>query len=299
MSADRYPREYLLSELKRVARLIGKMPAMPEFDRESNVSSQTLVKRFKGWKNALASAGFDPDKAKYSYQENELIEELKRVATALGRTPSVEEFKKMSTISPTAVTRRFGKTWAEACEFVGLPAYVRKPNSNLPKLWAKRKGYRKLRISADELHYSYEVEGLSASAIAKRHEVSKDVVLRALREQGIEIKRLHYTMPRSTSIEEMLYNELERRGITFTKQQIVDGLYVTDAIIPGARVIIECDGEYWHSLEGRADKDKKRDKYLTSRGYIVVRFPEAAIRADVAKCVQKIVDILIDRYSRK
>ena len=56
---DKYPREYLLGELKRVAIICGKIPSMVEFDKHSSLASVTLAKRFKGWKGALESAGFD------------------------------------------------------------------------------------------------------------------------------------------------------------------------------------------------------------------------------------------------
>jgi len=45
-------------------------------------------------------------------------------------------------------------------------------------------------------------------------------------------------------------------------------------------------------------RDQKKDRYLESRGYRVLRFPEAAIRADVHGCVQRVVDALIDRYKK-
>ena len=96
----------------------------------------------------------------------------------------------------------------------------------------------------------------------------------------------------------MIYGELERRGVTFVKQQVIDGLWVADALIPGARVVIECDGEYWHSRPEMQERDRKKDRYLESRGYKVLRLPEAAIRADVRGCVQRVVDFLIDRYKK-
>ena len=164
---------------------------------------------------------------------------------------------------------------------------------------AVHKGQRKLQIHKDELQYLYEVEGLSASAIAIRLNVGRGTVLRRMEEFGIPVKKLHYTMPRETAIEAKIYQELERRGVTFVKQQVIDGLWVADALIPGARVVVECDGEYWHALPEMIERDRKKDGYLKSRGYKVFRFPEAAIHSDVQGCVQRIVDALINRYKEK
>lgn len=284
-----------MSELKRVASLLGKIPTMDEFNKESNISPVTLAKRFNGWKGALESAGFDPKKSRLTYHEIELIEELKKVATLIGRTPSTREFDENSTFSSSTVIQRLG-SWVDACKKAGLSAYVPQKPPSPPGGW--NKGVRKFNIAEDDLRYFYEVEGLSASAIATQFGVHRNTVLRRMHEFGIRVKKLHYSMPRETSIETKLYQELERRGVTFVKQQVVDGLWVVDALIPGARIAIECDGEYWHSLPEMVERDKKKDSYLRSRGYQVFRFPEEAINADVKGCVQRIVDALIDLYKK-
>lgn len=297
MSHQKFPREYLLAELRRVGSILGKIPSMTEFRRESKVSPVTLAKRFNGWEQALASAGFDPKKARFTYQDIDMVEELRRMASKLGRTPSITEFDERSKMSSSTVSQRLGGSWEAACKTAGLQPYVSVKPRNVIAGW--NKGQRKLQIDKDDLKYLYEVEGLSASAIAIRLNVGRGTVLRRMEELGIPVKKLHYTMPRETAIEAKMYQELERRGVTFVKQQVIDGLWVVDALIPGARMVIECDGEYWHSLPDMVERDRKKDIYLKSRGYKIFRFPEAAIHADVASCVQRIVDALIYRFKEK
>ncbi len=297
MEGRKYPRDYLLAELKRVAKLLGKIPTMDEFRDNSKVSPQTLVARFHGWTAALASSGFDAKKARLTYQDIDLLEELRRVAHEFGRTPSCPEFDAKSKMSSSTTSQRFGGSWEKACIAAGLKPFVPTKPPNVVAGW--NRGHRKLEISREDLQYLYDVEGLSASAIATKLKVSRGTVLRRMGEYEISVKRLHYSMPRETSIEAKMYAELERRGVTFVKQQVVDGLWVVDALVPGARVVIECDGEYWHSLPDAVAKDKRKDAYLSSRGFTVLRFPEAAINADVAGCVQRVVDVLIDRLNKK
>jgi very-short-patch-repair endonuclease len=299
MQGRKYPREFLVAELKRVARVLGKIPTMEEFQRESNISPVTLAKRFKGWKGALSSAGFDPLKERLTYQDIDIIEAVRRVANEIGRTPATTEFDEArSSSSPSAsrISQRFGGSWENACRAAGLKPFVSTKPRTVIAGW--NKGRRKLKLGEDELRYLYETKGLSASAIATRRAVSVNTVLRLMKEYGIEVKKLQYSMPRAASIEEMVYGELERRGVTFTKQAVIDGLYVADALLLGPRVVIECDGEYYHSLPGRREHDRQRQRYLESRGYKVFRFPEAAIRADVRGCVQRVVEALIDRYKK-
>lgn len=297
MEGRRYPREYLVAEIKRVARLAGEMPSMRLFDERGEVAAVTVAKRFRGWRNALAAAGFDPAKARIKYSDDELMDELRRVAAELGHTPTTTEFSSRSDFNASTVSRRLGGSWGAACRSAGLVPRPVKPTP--PAIGGWNKGRRKFKISKDELSYLYETEGLSASAIGARLGTSCQSVLRALREHEIEVKRLHYSMPRETTIETLLYRELERRNVPFARRQVVDGLYEVDALIMGARIVIECDGEYWHSLPGRPEKDAKRERYLRSRGYLVLRFPEAALRADIEACGQEVVDALLSRITKK
>ncbi len=297
MPQQKFPREFLLAELKRVAAESGKIPTIQEFRRSASVAPETLVSRFGTWSAALESAGFDPSKVRLTYQDSDLIDEIRRVAEQLGRTPATTEFDQLSKFSASTISQRLGGSWSAACRAAGLLPFVNTRPSSVPGGW--NKGQRNFCLDADELRYIYEVEGLSAEAIARRYGVSGNSVRRRLKECDIKTRRLHYTMPRATSIEEIVYGELERRGVTFVKQQVVDGLWVVDALVPGAKLVIECDGEYWHSQPKMEARDKKKDAYLRSRGYQVFRFPEAAIHADVQACVQRVVDALVDRYKER
>jgi very-short-patch-repair endonuclease len=292
---SRYPREFLLAELRRVGKELGRIPTMSEFRRLSRVSPTTLEKRFDGWNGALASAGFDPAKSRLSYDDMELVEELRRVALLLGETPYSTKFSEVSQFSATTITRRVGHgSWERACLAAGLPP-PKRPVVRLQAGW--NKGLRKLRIPPDELRYLYETEGLSAEAIGVRLGVAGSTVGRMLRQHGIPVRRLTYSMPKETTIETLMYVELERRGVTFVRQQVVDGVWVVDAMVPGPKIVIECDGEYWHGKPEMKARDARKDGYLKSRGYTVLRFPEAAIRADVGQCVDRVVKTLVDYYN--
>ncbi|MGB6501611.1 MAG: DUF559 domain-containing protein [Thermoplasmata archaeon] len=294
---SRYPREYLLAELRRVAKELGKIPTMVDFRKRSKVSPGTLEKRFRGWNAALSSAGFDPSKTRLTYDDIELIEELRRVANLLGETPYSTRFNELSRLSATTIANRLGQgSWEAACRTAGLPPPKRPPH-HVKGGW--NKGLRKIAIPADELRYLYETEGLSAAAIGVRLGVKGATVGRMLREYGIVVRRLSYSMPKETAIESLMYLELERRGVTFVKQQVVDGLWVVDALVPGPRIVIECDGEYWHGRPDMQVRDARKDGYLKSRGYTVLRFPEAAIRADVGQCVDQVVSTLVGYYNRQ
>jgi len=80
-----------------------------------------------------------------------------------------------------------------------------------------------------------------------------------------------------TSIEKKLYNELKARGLLFEKQRLINGKFLVDAYIPSLNLIIEADGDYWHSLPKVVRKDKSENAYLTKCGYNLLRLPEHEI----------------------
>lgn len=118
--------EDLLADLKRVARELKK-EAIPrtEYDKHGKYSEGTLRKRFGGWLNALERAGLK--KTKHHHTDNELINELRRIAKLLNKEfVSVYDFRKHSAISNDAtIARRFG-SWTLALKKAGLsvsPSY--------------------------------------------------------------------------------------------------------------------------------------------------------------------------------
>jgi very-short-patch-repair endonuclease len=65
---------------------------------------------------------------------------------------------------------------------------------------------------------------------------------------------------------------------------------VVDALIPGAKIVIECDGDYWHGLPDIQKRDERKDKYLKSRRYHVLRFRESELKTNITACVDTVED---------
>lgn len=81
-----------------------------------------------------------------------------------------------------------------------------------------------------------------------------------------------------TSIEKMVYQELRERGLLFEKQKLINGKFIVDAYIPSLNLIIEADGNYWHSLDKTRRKDKAENAYLKKCGYKLLRLTEEEIK---------------------
>lgn len=125
----------------------------------------------------------------------------------------------------------------------------------------------------------------------------------SLRSRKLIIDRLaNNRMPfLNTSIEKILAKELTRRNISFIPQYNLDNKFACDFAIPECKLIIECDGDYWHvnplkSNPNHLDKrqiknlnrDKFKDEYIRRKGWIILRFFESDIKSSVVNCVDQI-----------
>lgn len=81
-----------------------------------------------------------------------------------------------------------------------------------------------------------------------------------------------------TSIEKAVYDELEKRGVEFEPQKVINGKFVVDAYVPALNLVIEVDGDYWHSLDKVVKRDKSKNAYLSACGFNLLRLPEHEIR---------------------
>lgn len=99
------------------------------------------------------------------------------------------------------------------------------------------------------------------------------------------------TWPRTSSLERALITELTRRDIQFVHECPI-GPYTVDFAFPEHRLVVEADGSYWHGLEKQQSKDARKDSYLISHNWKVLRLPESEIRSDIIDCVDRISILL-------
>jgi very-short-patch-repair endonuclease len=96
---------------------------------------------------------------------------------------------------------------------------------------------------------------------------------------------------KDTGIEKIMEVELIKRGIPFIKQASVENIARPDFLIFD-KVIIECDGDYWHNYPYGTIEDKTRDKKLNMLGYAIHRFWERDIHQDVSACVDRVLNTI-------
>lgn len=97
-----------------------------------------------------------------------------------------------------------------------------------------------------------------------------------------------------TSIERMLMSCLEKRKEPFEFQYVVGGKFICDFAYPHAKLIIECDGTYWHSTPEQKRRDASKDAYLRACGYTVMRFSDQAIQDNLDGITHAIGQFLVN-----
>jgi len=109
-----------------------------------------------------------------------------------------------------------------------------------------------------------------------------------LRQKDVIEARLKGISRTPTSIERLIHDELEAKGIPYAKQAVINNKFKVDVYLSLHKAVIECDGDYWHTLPKVAARDKAKNAYLTKCGYKVFRFWEHEIRMDAKKCVDTV-----------
>ena len=94
-----------------------------------------------------------------------------------------------------------------------------------------------------------------------------------------------------TRIERIIRELLTTLHLTFEQEYAIDR-YFADFYLPAHRLVIECDGDYWHNLPDAQVQDRAKDAWLVANGYRVLRLPEHKIVHDLAWCRAEITTSL-------
>jgi very-short-patch-repair endonuclease len=90
---------------------------------------------------------------------------------------------------------------------------------------------------------------------------------------------------KDTSIELKIEAELKKREINYQKQIPLCNIAIVDFYLPEYRIVIQCDGEYYHNLSWQKERDERQDKVLTFNGFNIYRFWEHEINESPEKCI--------------
>jgi very-short-patch-repair endonuclease len=98
-----------------------------------------------------------------------------------------------------------------------------------------------------------------------------------------------------TASEAILFSALRGRrlGVSFRRQQVVLGSFIVDFLAPGAKVVVEVDGDSYH--QGRSAADAARERKLIRAGYTVVRLPASLVERDLPRAAGLVRKALVQQ----
>ncbi|WP_158057336.1 homing endonuclease associated repeat-containing protein [Halorussus halophilus] len=113
--ASRADETTLRSALQSLAARLGKTPTVVEMHEQGDCDPQRYFEVFDGWDEALEAAGLDPGDMGKSIPDRELLAELQRLHTELGKTPTQRDMADHGEYSTRTYQTRFG-SWNAAIE---------------------------------------------------------------------------------------------------------------------------------------------------------------------------------------
>lgn len=119
------PKSDLIAELTRLADELGRTPTREDMTTSGKYGASTCQRTFGSWTAAIEVAGLPPAEMGNRYSDEELLNELRRLADAhRGKPPTTEEMNKEGRYSHRIYNIRFG-SWRAALEAAGLELPLR------------------------------------------------------------------------------------------------------------------------------------------------------------------------------
>ena len=117
------PKEKLIEALCELAEEVDGTPTRTEMNESGKYSSQPYYTQFGSWNGALEAAGLGTNH-RNTVSEEELCEELRRVAEEVEQVPRMADMDEHGKFSASAYHRRFG-SWPAARKAAGLEEKTR------------------------------------------------------------------------------------------------------------------------------------------------------------------------------
>lgn len=111
---------------------------------------------------------------------------------------------------------------------------------------------------------------------------------------GTELGRR--AMARGSSLEHIMADAFAVADMPAVAQFAI-AFYTVDFAFPDERLVVECDGTYWHGRPDQQWRDRAKDTYLRNHGWQIIRLSEDDIRTNVPACVERVNAMLHDAHS--
>ena len=86
-----------------------------------------------------------------------------------------------------------------------------------------------------------------------------------------------------SKLEEIVLKQLEYYNVKYIRQKIIgdkDNFYIIDFYLPQFEIVLEINGEYWHNLPDKIERDNKLKQFVESHNKKIVFIWECEIKDD-------------------
>ena len=90
-----------------------------------------------------------------------------------------------------------------------------------------------------------------------------------------------------TKIELKMQRILTKYRYKYVMHQPCCNVCLPDMMFPDKKIVIFCDGDYWHNLPNYIERDKYQDRVLLENGWIPIRFWEHEINDNIEDCLYR------------
>jgi very-short-patch-repair endonuclease len=127
----------------------------------------------------------------------------------------------------------------------------------------------------------------------RRNKQNRNIVI-GQQVSSVKMQRAKELRREMTEEEKILWKHLRANRLNelhFRRQQIIDG-FIVDFYCHTAGVVVEVDGEIH---EQQVEYDAERDKILSARGLLMLRFKNEEIKQELAKVLAQIAQICFEQ----
>ena len=217
------------------------------------------------------------------YQEKVIKKQCKRCGTFFYQMRRLSGYCEKCILERKKELRPRTKLVCEVCnkEFYPIGGHLKQ------KTCSKKCGYKIRRVGGKKgKHYlnNQRAEVRICPICNKRFRATKDqngkLGGKKIRKQRYCSHKCYMKSREETMPERLMREFLDKQKIKY-KQEYRISSYWIDFYIPTKNLCIEVDGDYWHNLEKVKIRDRKKDNYLKSKGYNLMRIREKEILSKV------------------
>lgn len=154
---------------------------------------------------------------------------------------------------------------------------------------AWNKGLKGFRKGIPRHDYNEEFRKKISKAMKKR--LANPEIRKLMRKRTLDLIKAGKIPTKDSKLEIKVEKLILKANLHYIKQWKYE-MGIADFFLPKQNIVLEVDGSYWHSLPKRIEKDKLHNEFLKSKGYTVIRIPEA----DIVNNIER-VDKMINRWS--